>query len=162
LAFIAPVTEFTGVLGAIRYRPGLRSNGIAKGGFLEAFMDEFEVGKDYSREFIHTVCGGSKQAFLPTRQGKVVAACLRMDLNPQAPDVILCNSAASSRAAGRTLSRQAYPIPVFIRSETDRFRYVGQYAPDQSLTAPLETAPYARNTSFTVGQLSRVIKMKRC
>ncbi|HEY3598627.1 MAG TPA: DUF6697 family protein [Paraburkholderia sp.] len=125
-------------------------------------MSEFEIGKDYSREFIHTVCGGSKQAFLPTKNGKVVAACLRMDLNPQAPDIVLCNSAASSRAAGRTLAKQPGAIPVFIRSETDRFRYVGQFAPDQSLTAPLECEPYSRNSSFTVGQISRVIKMKRC
>jgi len=125
-------------------------------------MDEFEIGKDYSREYIHTVCGGSKHAFLPTRRGKVVAACLRMDLNPQAPDVVLCNSGAAARAAGRTLAKQTNPIPVFIRSETDRFRYVGQYATDESLTAPLECAPYARNSSFTTGQISRVIKLKRC
>ncbi len=125
-------------------------------------MVEFEIGKDYSREYIHTVCGGSKQAFLPTKHGKVVAACLRMDLNPQAPDVILCNSGAAARAAGRTLAKQPGDIPVFIRSETDRYRYVGQFAPDQSLTAPLECAPYALNSSFTTGQISRVIKLKRC
>jgi hypothetical protein len=37
----------------------------------------FEINKNYTREYIHTVCGGSKQAFLPTRNGKVVAACER-------------------------------------------------------------------------------------
>ena len=45
----------------------------------------------------HTACGGSKQAFLPTKNGKVVAACLRTDLNPHAPDVILCDGSASAR-----------------------------------------------------------------
>lgn len=122
----------------------------------------FEIGKDYTREAIHTVCGGNKQAFLPTNKGRVVAACLRPDLNPQAPEVILCNGGAAARAAGRTLARQAEAIPVFIWRETDRFRYVGQFAVAESLITPLECAPYARNSSFTANQISRVIKMKRC
>jgi len=121
----------------------------------------FETGKNYTREDIHTLCGGNKQSFLPTSKGKVVAACLRPELNPQAPDVILVNSSASARAAGRTLAKQADAIPVFIWQATDRFRYVGHYAAAESLTAPLDCAPFARNTSFTPGQISRVIKLKR-
>jgi hypothetical protein len=122
----------------------------------------FEIGKDYTREDIHMVCGGNKQAFLPTRHGKVVAACLRADLNPQAPEVIICNSSASARAAGRTLATQAEAIPVFIKRETDRFRYVGHFTAIGSLTAPPDCAPYAQNSSFTAGQISRVVKMRRC
>jgi hypothetical protein len=37
-------------------------------------MYEFVVGKDYSREDIHVQCGGNKQAFLPEKNGKIVAA----------------------------------------------------------------------------------------
>lgn len=122
----------------------------------------FEMNKNYTREYIHTVCGGSKQAFLPTKNGKVVAACLRPDLNPQAPDVIICNGGAAARAAGNTLARQGGAIPVFIKLETDSFRYVGQFSVSESLTAPLDCAPYAHNSSFTAGQVARVIKMNRC
>jgi hypothetical protein len=122
----------------------------------------FEINKNYTREFIHTACGGSKQAFLPTKNGKVVAACLRSDLNPQAPEVIICDGSASARAAGRTLSGQQGAIPVFIKMETDAFRFVGLYAVSESLVAPLECAPYVRNTGFTAAQVSRVLKMKRC
>jgi hypothetical protein len=121
----------------------------------------FEINKNYTREFIRTICGGSKQAFLPARNGKVVAACLRPDLNPQAPDVIICNGGAAARAAGKTLAKQAEAIPVFIKAETDAFRYVGQFAVSESLTAPLDCAPYARMSGFTAGQVSRVIKMSR-
>ncbi|WP_323122056.1 DUF6697 family protein [Burkholderia alba] len=121
----------------------------------------FEIDKNYTREYIHAVCGGSKQAFLPTKNGKVVAACLRPDLNPQAPDVIICNGAASARAAGKTLARQAGEIPVFIKMEADLFRYVGQFAVGESLTIPLDCAPYIQKCSFTAGQVSRVIKMIR-
>ncbi|WP_322012009.1 hypothetical protein [Paraburkholderia sp. J12] len=122
----------------------------------------FELNKNYTREFIHTACGGSKQAFLPTKNGKVVAACLRADLNPQAPDVILCDGSASARAAGRTLSGQRDAIPVFIKRETDAFRFVGLFTVGESLVAPLECASYARNSGFTAAQVSRVLKMKRC
>jgi hypothetical protein len=122
----------------------------------------FEVNKNYTREYIHSFCGGSKQAFLPTKNGKVVAACLRLDLNPQAPDVVICNTGAAARAAGRTLAKQTDAIPVFIKLETDSFRYVGQFVAGESLTSPLDCATYARNSGFTVGQVSRVIKLKRC
>lgn len=122
----------------------------------------FEINKNYTREFIHTACGGSKQAFLPAKNGKVVAACLRTDLNPQAPDVIICGGSASARAAGRMLAGQDGAIPVFIKMETDVFRYVGLFAVGESLTAPLDYIPYVRNSGFTTGQISRVLKMKRC
>jgi hypothetical protein len=121
----------------------------------------FEVGKEYSREDIHRVTGGCKQAFLPVKGGKVVAARLRQDLNPYAPDVIVCDGSAAARAAGRTLARQSDPIPVFIRTATDRFRYMGNYVTEASLTAPVDYAQYVENSSFTLGQISRVIKMKR-
>ncbi|EIF32858.1 hypothetical protein BCh11DRAFT_00599 [Burkholderia sp. Ch1-1] len=121
----------------------------------------FEAGKEYSREEIHSVTGGCKQAFLPVKGGKVVAARLRQDLNPHAPDVIVCDSSAAARAAGRTLARQTDPLPVFVRTATDRFRYMGEYVTDKSLTAPGDYAQYVQNTGFTLGQISRVIKMKR-
>jgi hypothetical protein len=122
----------------------------------------FEQGKDYTREDIHTICGGNKQSFLPTKNGKVVAACLRRDLNPQAPDVIICNSGAAARAAGRTLAQQSDAIPVFIEQSTTLLRFVGHYKVDASLVTPVDCAPYARDTSFTSNQISRVLKMKRC
>ncbi|KVN85461.1 hypothetical protein [Burkholderia ubonensis] len=121
----------------------------------------FEMNKNYTREFIHTACGGSKQAFLPTKNGKVVAACLRTDLNPHAPDVIICDGSASARAAGRTLANQDGAIPVFIKVETDAFRFVGLFVVSESLTVPLDYQQHVRNSGFTTGQVSRVLKMKR-
>jgi hypothetical protein len=75
---------------------------------------------------------------------------------------IVCSGGTAARAAGRTIARQAEAIPVFIKLETELFRYVGQFAVSESLTAPLDCAPYAHKSGFTVGQVSRVIKMNRC
>ena len=121
----------------------------------------FEIGKEYSREDIHRVTGGSKQAFLPVKNGKVVAARLRPDLNPHAPDVIVCGSSASARAAGRTLAQQSNPIPIFVRTSTDRFRFAGEFVVAQSLTVPADYIEYVKNSGFTPAQISRVIKMRR-
>jgi hypothetical protein len=120
----------------------------------------FELGKDYTREEIHTVCGGNKQAFLPIKNGKVVAACLRPDLNPQAPEVILCNSGSAARAAGRTLSMQQDAIPIFIEQTTERLRYAGLFIVSDSLTTPADWVPYVKNSSFKSNQISRVIKLR--
>jgi hypothetical protein len=121
----------------------------------------FEIGKEYTREDIHRVTGGSKQAFLPVKGGKVVAARLRQDLNPYAPEVIVCDGSASARAAGRTLARQIEPIPIFVRTASDRFRYAGDYTVERSMTSPAEYAEFVKNSGFTLGQISRVIRMKR-
>ncbi|PWK37916.1 hypothetical protein C7417_1780 [Cupriavidus plantarum] len=121
----------------------------------------FEIGKDYTREQIHSVCGGSKQAFLPTKNGKVVAICLRPELNPGAPEAIVCSSSAATRAAGRTLASQKEAVPVFIKGATDRYRYAGQFTAAGSLTTPPDCAPYVVNSGFTLGQISRVVRMER-
>ncbi|SIT35919.1 conserved hypothetical protein [Paraburkholderia piptadeniae] len=55
----------------------------------------FEIGKEYSRKDIQRVTGGSKYAFPPVRNDKVVAARLRQDLNPHGPVVIVCDGSAS-------------------------------------------------------------------
>ena len=48
------------------------------------------VGQSYTRQQIHDkVGGGSLQSYLPTRDGRVLCACLRLDTNPGAPEVIL-------------------------------------------------------------------------
>ena len=73
----------------------------------------------------------------------------------------LADVIARMRAAGRTLARQIDPLPVFVRTATDRFRYMGEYVTDESFTAPVDYAKYVENSGFTPGQISRVIKMKR-
>lgn len=120
----------------------------------------FDLNKDYSREEIHTAVGGNKESFLPAYRGKIVAACLRPELNPKAPEYIVCNSGAAARAAGTTLSRQTEPVPVFIRQSTDRYRFVGQFAVQESYTIVDECAPFIEGTGFNSRQVSRVIRMR--
>ena len=121
----------------------------------------FEIDKQYTRELSTLPAAAANRHSCRRRtagRGRLPAH----GLNPHAPDVILCDGSASARAAGRTLAAQRDAIPVFIRIATDAYRFVGQYVVSESLTAPLDCAPYVRNSSFTPGQISRVLKLKRC
>jgi hypothetical protein len=120
----------------------------------------FELNKDYSRENIHQTVGGNKESFLPAYRGKIVAACLRPELNPRAPEYIVCNSGAAARAAGITLSRQTDPVPVFIRQGSDRYRFVGHFSAQESYATQVECAPFTQGSGLTPSQVSRVIKMR--
>ena len=121
----------------------------------------FVIDKEYSREEIHATRGGNKQAFLPTHNGKVVAACLKLERNPRAPDVILCSTGAAQRAAGRTLARQDDAIPVFIRRDSQRWRFMGEFKVAEALTSPPDCEPFIAGSGYTLTQISRVIKLKR-
>jgi hypothetical protein len=121
----------------------------------------FVIDKEYSREEIRATQRGNKQAFLPTHHGKVVAACLKLERNPGAPDVILCSTGAAQRAAGRTLARQQDAIPVFVRHDSQRWRFMGEFKVSETLTSPPECAPFIAGSGYTLTQISRVIKLKR-
>lgn len=120
----------------------------------------FEMNKIYSRQDIHVAVGGNKESFLPAYRGKIVAACLRPDLNPKAPEYIVCNSGAAARAAGSTLARQADAIPVFMRQESDKYRFVGNYAVQETYTTQAECSAFISGTGFTPSQVSRVIRLR--
>lgn len=87
----------------------------------------FERGKLYSREMIHQVIGGgSRQTYLPTRGGLVLAAFLKRSLNPDAPEVILPGTGPLIEGNAEVLRRQRQPIPVFLK-EADGWCYAGRY-----------------------------------
>lgn len=87
----------------------------------------FKMGSEYTRDEIHQHLGGSKQAYLPTVSGHVVAICVRLDLNSRAPNVVLCGNGPVIALAGATLARQHDPLPVFIKRATNRWEYQGTF-----------------------------------
>ena len=85
----------------------------------------FERGREYTREQIRAAVGGSGRAALPTREGKVVCACLTRELNPRAPGEMVIGS--GERAVGRALAFAASgaAVPVFVRVRRCRWVYAG-------------------------------------
>ncbi|MCD4505038.1 hypothetical protein LQR30_13105 [Chromobacterium piscinae] len=121
----------------------------------------FEKGKSYTREEIHAAVGGNKHSYLPRYKGRVVAGCLRPDLNPDAPEVILCNSCPPERAAGEQLASQGGEIPVFLKQGADSWTYQGLFRVADSETHPDVCAPHAARSAWTRGQIKRVLRMER-
>ncbi len=87
----------------------------------------FTTGNEYTRDEIHKYLGGSKQAYLPTVSGHVVAVCITPRLNPRAPNVILCGNGPKTTLVGAVLAKQHEPLPVFIKRATNRWEYQGMF-----------------------------------
>ncbi len=92
----------------------------------------FEQGVSYTREAIHAQVGGSLQSYLPHVGGCVVAACLRLDTNPDAPAVILAGTGEGIECAADMLVAQRTPVPTFLKRAVGEWEYVGEYTSDRS------------------------------
>ncbi|MBD9668013.1 hypothetical protein IB278_29000 [Variovorax sp. VRV01] len=119
----------------------------------------FSVGRDYTRDEIYSKVGGSKQSYLPTKNGSVVAACLTHGLNPQAPRVILCGRGSRIEPAGELLAQQPDAIPVFLKRDVNRWEYQGNFKATASYTAGLEFDGYVSGSGRPHSEVSRVVVM---
>lgn len=104
----------------------------------------FEVGVSYTREEIHGRVGGSVEAYLPNVGGRVVAACLRTDTNPDAPAVILPGIGPEIERAADLLAAQREPVPTFLKRGTGAWEYVGEFVATRSSRDPVEITTHAR------------------
>ena len=106
----------------------------------------FRIGHEYTRTEIHGVVGGSLQSYLPTKNGEVVAACLTRKYNPEAPKVILVGRGPIIESAGKLLSKQLTPIPVFIKKAVNSWEYQGQYRSVRHLINEGEMQAYVKKS----------------
>ncbi len=114
----------------------------------------------YTRDEIHEkLGGGSKQSYLPNRDGVVLCACLRADTNPGAPSVILPGNGPEIMRSAEMLCSQKGAVPVFIKRGSGSWEYVGDYAVDRWSESPAEIAEHSRRAGRT--DVTRVIHMKR-
>lgn len=117
----------------------------------------FSVGREYTRDEIHMELGGSKQSYLPTKNGAVVAACLTRELNPQAPRVIICGQGARIAPAGEALASQPYAIPVFLKRSVNRWEYQGLFKSAASFTSGAQFSAYVGGSGRQASEVSRVV-----
>ena len=120
----------------------------------------FTFGAEYTRADIHAALGGNPQSYLPVKVGVVVAACLRLDLNPSAPHVVLCGSGPTIRKAGDLLAVQSQPVPMFIKRVPQHWEYQGLFKVTGSFTAPVDCAPYVDGSGRARAEISRVILLE--
>ena len=90
-------------------------------------MPRLNVGATYTREQINNIVGGGVQAFLPTKNGRVVCGCFKLDANPNAPDEVLVGPGPQRENSARTVVLQQTAIPIFLKREVGEWEYVGNY-----------------------------------
>jgi hypothetical protein len=117
----------------------------------------FEVGVSYTRDEIHARVGGSVQSYLPHVGGKVVAACLRLDTNPNAPEVILVGSGEGIEHAAELLVAQPTPLPIFLKRDPGEWEYVGDYFVERASTNAADLGAESLRSERT--DLTRIVYM---
>ena len=117
----------------------------------------FTPGKSYTREEIHDKVGGDLESYLPNVGGLVVAACLRLDTNPHAPDVILVGTGPGIEGAADMLIAQQTPVPTFLKRGPGKWEYCGDYAVERWSTDAAELAAQAARSGRD--DITRIIQM---
>jgi len=95
----------------------------------------FKIGATYTRDQIHSSVGGSKQAYIPTLNGSVVAICVQLNLNPGAPRELLCGIGPVIAKSAQLLASTAHKVPVFVKKDVNQWEYTGLYRPIASHTS---------------------------
>ena len=104
----------------------------------------FEIGRHYTREQIHDALGGGLTEFLPHRDGKVVAGCFNPALNPGAPDVVAVGPSPNAQRWAEAFAAQEEPVPVFLKDDVQRWRYVGDYRVERQVLDAEEISAHTR------------------
>ena len=120
----------------------------------------FSIGRAYTRNEIHAHVGGSKQTYLPTKDGSVVAACLTRELNPRAPNVVLCGRGEHIARAGALLAQQHTAIPVFLKRAVNRWEYQGKFTVAGSHTSGEQFESLIAGSGRELSDVSRVILLE--
>ena len=87
----------------------------------------FVKGNKYTRSEIHSVLGGSVQSYLPTKSGRVVCGAFTLNLNPDAPRIVLPGTGPRIKQSARLFAKQQSAIPIFIKRQVNAWEYVGFY-----------------------------------
>lgn len=119
------------------------------------------LGHTYTRDEIARELGGGTIEFLPNANGRVVCACLRTDLNPDAPRIILPGHGPQIQASAESLCAQHGPIPVFIRRRASAWEYVGDFEVERFSLDSQEITEQESHAQRSGEQgISRIIYMK--
>ena len=85
-----------------------------------------EVKKYYTaKEVAAKTAGGD--SYIRTRNNVVRGLAVTLDLNPEAPDIIIVGVGTRIKANAELFNETLTPVKIFIKRETDKWEYVGKY-----------------------------------
>jgi|ETNmetMinimDraft_30_1059905.scaffolds.fasta_scaffold60576_2 hypothetical protein len=92
-------------------------------------MREFTLGRQYSRQDISAEIGGNTQQYLPTKNKKVICACIKEEMNLP-PNIILVGVRPRTIETAGMLAEQGEKgesVPLFQQNGPARWEYKGQF-----------------------------------
>ena len=98
----------------------------------------------YTREEIHQQVGGGLQEYLPHRNGRVVCACLRADLNPFPQERILVGNGEKIVRWAGVFAQQTEYVPLFVKQNPKEWRYIGMYRVRRVSENQAQIVPHAQ------------------
>lgn len=103
--------------------------------------NSLKVGDTLSREEISQLLGGNYQHYLPNTNGRIVAGCFDLVRNPKAPKEVLVGSGKRIVACAKLFGEQNSPVPIFIKRESKKWEYIGNYKAVKFSTDPNDVIP---------------------
>ena len=78
-----------------------------------------------AKEVAEKTAGGD--SYIRTRNNVVRGLAVTLELNPEAPDIIIVGDGKRIKANAELLASTLYPVKTFIKHDTDKWEYVGKY-----------------------------------
>ncbi len=92
----------------------------------------------YAWHELEGLLGFRPHGYLTAVGPEIVCGCFRMDLNPDAPDIVLPGNLPNWRTSAMLLSYTHKAIPIFTKAEGLPWEYRGKYRASGTTTAPVE------------------------
>lgn len=121
----------------------------------------FALSREYTRNEIHDRLGGSKVSCLPTRDGRIVAACLSTSFSPEAPKVVLCGTGARTTEVSEQFAQMRTSVPVFIKAAAHRWRYEGLFTVKESVSSGARFEAFIKKSDRSSGSVSYVVVLEQ-
>jgi hypothetical protein len=90
-------------------------------------MTNLSIGETYSRIEINKMLGGNIRDYMPISKDAVVCVCVTMEMNPDAPEIILVGKGAPTEKAAQKFLEQRWAVPLFIKQRENEWEYKGDY-----------------------------------
>ena len=121
---------------------------------------QFSKNREYKRADIQKILGGELQSYLPQKNGIILAACLSIESNPDAPHEVQVGNAPKVVRKAKLLSKQPETrFPVFTRRDQrsdSYYNFIGYYR-FKSLSENKRAIEKAEKKSSRHGELACIL-----
>lgn len=118
-------------------------------------------GVIYSWGELPGLLGFEPYKYLTEQDGRIVCACIRLDYNPDAPDIVLPGDDAGIVARSRKFAGQKEFIPVFIKAVDAGWEYCGRWRVQASTNNAVEVRLHQDRAKDRKVPISMVLFLER-